>query len=108
MSGQGEVRVVVPNDVDPLCKGPIDRQLTWKEPTSVLRTQPLTRPRDKATWGELCVATDYETGQLHGDVGTPENPRFTYEEAIHNRRSGKGMTRHVGKDISSEEGDKLL
>ncbi len=74
----------------------------------MLRTQPVPRTRHQATGEELCVATDYETGQLQGDVGTPENLRFTYDEAIHNRRSGKEMTLHVGKDISSEEDDTLL
>ena len=30
ISAQGEVRVIVPNDADPLRDGPIDRRLTWK------------------------------------------------------------------------------
>ncbi len=108
MSGQGEYRVVVNNDVDPLRKGPIDRWLTWNEPTSVLWMQPVIRPRDQATWEELCIATDYETEQLHWDVGTPENPWITYKEAIHNQCSGKAMTLYMGKDILSEEGDQLI
>ncbi len=100
--------MIIPNNADPLCEGPIDHWLTWKEPTSVLQTQPVNRPRDQSTWDELCVATDFEIGQLQGEVGTPRNPRFTYEEGIHNRRTGKVMTLQVGKDIVSEEGDKLL
>ena len=108
VSGQGEGRVVVPNDVDPLHAGPFYHRLIWKGPTSVLRTQPITRPRGQATWDELCIATDYETGQLHGDVGTPENPQLTYKEVIHNQRSGKAMTLHVGNDILSEEADHLI
>ena len=86
MSGQGEVRLVVPNEADPLQDGPIDRRLTWKEPSQLVLTQPLTRPRDQAAWDELCAATYFEMGQLHGETGTPENPRFTYEEAAHNWR----------------------
>ena len=38
VSGQGEVRVTVPNDADPLRDGPIDRRLTWKEPTQLVLT----------------------------------------------------------------------
>ncbi len=33
VAGQGEVRVIVPNDTDPLRDGPIDKRLTWKEPS---------------------------------------------------------------------------
>ncbi len=99
VSSQGEVRVTVPNKTDPLRDGPIDRRLTWKEPSPLMLTQPTAQPRDRAAWDNLCVATDFETGQLQGEVGTPENPRFTYEEAVHDRRSGRAMTLHVGEDI---------
>ncbi len=71
MSGQGEA---VPNDADPLRDGPIDRTLTWKEPTQLILTQPTNRPRDQPTWDSLCVATDFGTGQLQGEVRTPKNP----------------------------------
>ncbi len=108
MSGQGEVSVTVPNDADPLRDGPIDRRLTWKEPTQLALTQPTNRPRDQPTWDSLCVATDFGTGQIQGEVGTPENPRFTYEEAVHNQRSGKGMTLYTGEDIVQLEGDELI
>ncbi len=108
VSGQGEVRVVVPNDADPLQDGPIDRRLTWKEPSPLVITQPTAQPRDRATWDDLCVATVFETGRLQGEVGTPENPRFTYKEAVHNRRSGRTMTLYVGEDIVQQEGDELI
>ncbi len=42
-------------------------------------------PRDRAVWDQLCGATDYETGQLKGDVGTAEDPLFMYEEAVRQR-----------------------
>ncbi len=54
------------------------------------------------------MATDFETGQLQGEVGTPENPRFTYEEAVHNRRRGRGMTLYMEEDIVQQEGDALV
>ncbi len=54
------------------------------------------------------MATDFETGQLRGEVGTPENPRFTYEEAVHNRRGGKGMTLYTGDNIVPSETDELI
>ncbi len=100
--------MVVPNDADPLRDGPIDRRLTWKEPSPLVLTQPTAQPRDRATWVGLCMATNFETGQLQGEVGTPENPRFTYEEAVHNRRSGRAMTLHVGENIVQQEGDELI
>ncbi len=40
-------------------------------------------PRSQAEWDQLCSATDMETGQLRGNVGTPDDPLFTYEEAVH-------------------------
>ncbi len=100
--------MTVPNDAEPLRDGPIDRRLTWKEPSQLVLTQPTTRPRDQPTWNNLCVATEYETGQLQGEVGTPENPRFTYEEAVHNRKRGRGMTPYVGEDIVQQESDALV
>ena len=108
VSSQGEVRVVVPNDADPLRDGPIDRRLTWKEPSPLVLTQPTAQPWDRATWDDLCVATNFETGQLQGEVRTTENPRFTYEEAVHNHRGGKTMTLYVGEDIVQQEGDELI
>ncbi len=108
MSGQGEVRVIVLNDTDPLRDGPIDKRLTWKEPSQLLLTQPTARPRDHSGWDDLCVATDFETGQLRGEIGTPENPRFTYEEAVHNRRSGRDLTLYAGEDIVQQEGGELV
>ena len=71
-------------------------------------TQPTAQPGDRAAWNSLCVATDFETGQLQGEVGTPEDPGFTYEEAIHNHRSGQAMTLHVGEDIVRQIGEELI
>ncbi len=59
-------------------------------------------------WDNLCVATEFETGQLQGEVLTPENRRFTYEEAVHNRRSGRDLTLYVGEDIVQQESDELV
>ncbi len=108
VSSQGEVRVTVPNETDPFRDGPIHKRLTWKEPFPLALTQPTAQPRNRATWNSLCVATDFETGQLQGEVGTPENPGFTYEEAVHNHRSGQAMTLHVGEDIVQQESEELI
>ena len=82
MSYQGEVRVIVPNEPNPLWDGPIDRRLTWKEPSQLVLTQPTTQPRDQPEWDNVCVATDFETGQPRGEIGTPENTQFTYERRL--------------------------
>ncbi len=108
VSSQGEVRVTVPNETDPFRDGPIHKRLMWKEPSPLVLTQPTAQPRDRAAWNSLCVATDFETGQLQREVGTPENPGFTYEEATHNRQSGQAMTLHVGEDIVQETGEELI
>ncbi len=108
VSGQGEVRVIVPKDTDPLRDGPIDRRLTWNEPSQLVLTQPTARPRDQPVWDDLCVATDFETEQLQGEVGTPEKPQFTYEEAAHNWRSGRDLTLYVGEDIIQQGSDELV
>ncbi len=47
VSGQGEVRVIVPNNADPLQDGPIHRRLTWKEPSQLVLTEPTARPWDQ-------------------------------------------------------------
>ncbi len=98
----------MPNKTDPFRDGPINKRLTWKEPSPLVLTQPTAQPRGRAAWDSLCVATDFETGQLQGEVGTPENPRFTYEEAVHNHRSGRAMTLYMGEDIVQQEGDELI
>ncbi len=40
-------------------------------------------PRNLTELEQLCKATDMDTGQLKGNVGTPDDPLFTYEEAVH-------------------------
>ncbi len=45
--------MTVPNNADPLQDGPIDRRLTWKEPSQLVLTQPTTRPQDQPTW-DMC------------------------------------------------------
>ena len=100
--------MIVPNNTDPLRDGPINRRLTWKEPSQLALTQPTAQPRDQSAWDDLCVATNFELGQLRGEIGTPENPRFTYEEAVHNRRSGRELTLYVGDDIVQPGSDELV
>ncbi len=55
-------------------------------------------------WDQLCGATDYETGQLKGDVGT----LFTYEEAVRRRRTGQDLLLCIGHDIIPAEDGGLL
>ncbi len=86
LATHGEVRVTVPNDQDPLRVGPTEHRLAWEEPDPLVRSEPTARPRDAAAWAGVCRATDFETGQLIGRVGTPEEPLFTYEQAVHYRR----------------------
>ncbi len=62
VSSQGEVRVTVTKNTDPLRDDPIDQRLTWKEPSPLVLTQPTAQPRDLATCNDLCVATNFETG----------------------------------------------
>ncbi len=40
-----------------------------KEPSQLVLTQPTARPRDQPAWDNLCVATDFETGQLQKGGG---------------------------------------
>ena len=86
LSTQGEVRVTVPNEQDPMRAGPTDQRLAWEEPEPLACAEPTKRARDATTWAEVCPATDYKTGQLIGRVGTPEEPLFIYEQAVHHRR----------------------
>ncbi len=64
-------------------------------------------PRDRAMWDQLCDATDYETGQLKGDVEIPEDPLFTYEEAVHQRNTEQDLLLCVGHAIIPAEGGGL-
>ncbi len=66
------------------------------------------RAQSPTTWDKVCVATNYGSGQRQREVGTPENPQFTYEEALHNRRKGRKLMLYAGKDILSEESDRIL
>ncbi len=42
-----------------------------------------------------------------GEVGTPEDSQFTYEEAVHHRRGRTDLVLHVGRNIPTEENAKL-
>ncbi len=107
LASQGEVRVTVPNEQDPLRAGPTEQRLAWEEPEPLVHAEPTRRARDAAAWAEVCPATDFETGQLMGRVGTPEDPLFTYEQAVHYRRGRDNLQLVVGADIPTEERDHL-
>ncbi len=57
------------------------------------------RPRSQTEWNRLCKATDMETGQLKGSVGSPKESLFTYEEAVHQRGTDRDLLLCVGSDI---------
>ena len=77
LASQGEVWVTFPNEQDPMRAGPAEQRLAWEEPNPLARAEPTKRARDATAWAEVCPATDFETGQLIGRVGTPEEPQFT-------------------------------
>ena len=64
-------------------------------------------PRNRTEWDQLCKATDMDTGQLKGNVGTPDNPLFTYEETVHQRGTDQGLLLRVGQDIIPAEEDEF-
>ncbi len=107
LASQGEVQVTVPNEQDPLRAGPAEQRLAWEEPNPLAHAEPTKRARDATTWAEVCPATDFETGQLLGRVGTPEEPLFTYEQAINHRKGWDNLHLVVGKEIPTEERDNL-
>ncbi len=107
LASQGEVRVTVTNEQDTMRAGPTDQRLAWEAPDPLGRSKPTKRVRDAATWAEVCPATDFETGQLIGRVGTPEDPLFTYEQAVHHRRGREDFMLVVGAAIPTEERDHL-
>ncbi len=74
---------------------------------TLVRSEPTKRARDADAWVEVCPATDFETGQLVGAVGTPEDPLFTYEQAVHHRRGREDLMLVVGTAIPTEKKDRL-
>ena len=87
--------------------GPTEQRLAWEEPDPLVRSEPTRCARDAAAWAEVCPATDFETGQLIGRVGTPEDPLFTYEQAVHHRRGRENLLLVVGAAIPTKERDRL-
>ncbi len=87
--------------------GPTEQRLAWELPDPLVRSEPTKCARDAATWAEICPATDFETGQLIGRVGTPEDPLFTYEQAVHHRRGREDLLLVVGAAIPTQERDHL-
>ncbi len=107
LTSQGEVRVSVPNEQDALRAGPTAQRLAWEAPDPLVRAEPTKCARDASTWAEICPATDFETGQLVGRVGTPEEPLFSYEQAVHHRKGRDNLLLVVGAAIPTEERDHL-
>ncbi len=84
-----------------------ERSSLWEGTAPAALPKPIQELRYRETCDELCSATNYEIGQLRGDVGTPKDSLFTYEEAVHHRHGKRGLTVYVGKDIIPVEGDRL-
>ncbi len=101
------MRVTIPNEQDIMRAGPTDQRLAWEAPDPLVRSEPTQRARDAAAWAEVCPATNFETGQLIGRVGMPEDPLFTYEQAVHHRRGREDLLLVVGAAIPTEERDHL-
>ena len=49
-----------------------------------------------------------DTGQLRGSIGTPDNPRLTFEEAIRQHGTDRDPVLWVGQDIISTGEDEFL
>ncbi len=64
-------------------------------------------PRSRTEWEQVCKATDMDTGQLKGNVGTPDDPLFTYEEAVRQRGTDRDLLLWVGPDIIPAEEDEF-
>ncbi len=64
-------------------------------------------PQSWTEWEQLCKATDMDTGQLKGNVGTPDNPLLTYEEAVRQRGPDRDLLLWVGPDIIPAKEDEF-
>ena len=47
----------------------------------------------------MCKATEIDTGQLRGNVWTPDKPLLTYEEAVCQHGTDRNLVLWVGPDI---------
>ncbi len=90
-----------------MCASPANQRLAWEAPDPLVRSESTKRARDAAALAEFCPATDFETGQLMGRVGTPEDSLFTYEQAVHHRRGREDLMLVVGAAIPTEERDRF-
>ncbi len=99
-------------EIDPTEAGPSSRRKRQR-PTHLSNEALTTKfgsashPRGQTEWDQLCNATDMETGQLKGNVGTPDDPLFTYEEALYRRGMEQGLLLCVGHDIIPAEEDEF-
>ncbi len=85
-----------PGEVGPLSK--VKRQLPNLPNEGAFDTKfgSARHPRSQAVWERLCKATDMDTGQLKGSVGTPDNSLLTYEEAMRQRDTDRDLLLWVG------------
>ncbi len=107
VSGQGEVWVIVPNDTDPLRDGPIDRKLTWKEPSQLVLTAHCSAS-GPAHMGQPMRGHRLRNGATTrggGDSGEP--PVYLRGGCPHPRRR-RDLTLYVLEDIVQQDGDELV
>ncbi len=87
--------------------GPANQRLAWEAPNPLVRSEPTKCKKDADAWADVCPVTDFETGQLAGQVGTPEDPLFPCEQTVHHRRGREDLLLCVGAYIPTEEKDHL-
>ncbi len=71
-----------PGETGPSSKTKQQRPTPAGEGASDTKFGSARHPRSRTVWERLCRMTDMGTGQLRGSVGTPDNPRLTFEEAV--------------------------
>ena len=89
----------VPGEMGPSSKAKRQRPNPPNEGASDTRFGSARHPRSRTVWERLCKATDMDTGQLKGSVGTPDDPLLTYEEAMRQLDMDRDLSLWVGPDI---------
>ena len=90
---------IAPREVGPSSKAKRQRPNPPSEGVPDTKFRSARHPRSRSIWERLCKATDINTGQLRGSVGTPDNPLLTYEEAVRQRGTDRDLLLWAGPDI---------
>lgn len=65
----------------------------------MVRTEPVTCPREQEAWEQVCATTSYETGQLRVEVETAEGAPVP----VLHRRGREDFQLVTGQNIPTEE-----